>query len=168
MKNTAKLPKRIVVKVGTSSLTSDRGALDRDRMAGLVEQMADVKHRGVDIILVTSGAIRAGMERLDIARRPKTMPEQQASAAVGQSVLMQTYTELFSDSGIVPGQVLLTRDDFHHRMRYLNARNTIYTLLRFGCLPIVNENDTSRQRKFGSGKTTRFRPLWPRALTLTC
>ena len=110
---------------------------------------------GAEVILVSSGAIRAGMEKLGADRRPKDIPDQQATAAVGQSVLMQTYTELLSAYGIVPGQILLTRDDFDHRVRYLNARNTIRRLLAFGCLPIVNENDTvaTDEIKFGENDT---------------
>ena len=142
MKHRGKSPDRIVVKVGTSSLVSDRGSLDRAKMANLVDQLAEVKKQGRDVVLVTSGAIRAGMERLGIPERPGNIPDQQASAAVGQSLLMRTYTELFSGHGIVTAQVLVTRDDFHDRVRYLNARNTMHTLFRFGCLPIVNENDT--------------------------
>ena len=112
MKHTSNAPERIVIKVGTSSLVSEKGALDREKMAGLVDQLAEVKRQGREVILVTSGAIRAGMERLGIAERPKTIPDQQASAAVGQSLLMKTYTELFSDRGLVAAQVLVTRDDF--------------------------------------------------------
>ncbi len=142
MKHTSNAPERIVIKVGTSSIVSEKGALDREKMAGLVDQLIEVKRQGREVILVTSGAIRAGMERLGIAERPKTIPDQQASAAVGQSLLMKTYTELFSNRGLVAAQVLVTRDDFRSRTRYLNARNTMYTLLRFGCIPVVNENDT--------------------------
>lgn len=142
MKHTNRTPERIVVKVGTSSLVCECGSLDRDKMAGLVGQLAGARRQGKEVILVTSGAIRAGMERLGLAERPKNIPDQQASAAVGQSLLMSMYTELFSEYDIVTAQVLVTRDDFRHRVRYLNARNTMYTLLRFGCLPIVNENDT--------------------------
>ncbi len=155
MKHTRKSAQTIVVKVSSSSLVDAAGSLDRQKMANLVNQLARVKSEGANVVLVTSGAIRAGMDGLDLRRRPKTIPEQQACAAVGQSVLMQTYTELFSESGIAPGQVLLTRDDFHHRTRYLNARNTIHTLLRFGCVPIVNENDTvaTEEIRFGENDT---------------
>lgn len=155
MKHTNRQPQRVVVKVGTSSLVNDQGALDRGKMAALVDQLAAVKKRGCQVILVTSGAIRAGMERLNLNRRPRSMPEQQASAAVGQSSLMQTYTALLSRHAIVPAQVLVMRDDFHDRVRYLNARNTLYTLLRFGCLPIVNENDTvaTDEIRFGENDT---------------
>ena len=146
---------RVVVKIGTSSLVREDGSLDRDRMAGMLGQLADVRRAGVEVILVSSGAIRAGMEKLGADKRPKDIPDQQATAAVGQSVLMQTYSDLLSAHGIVPGQILLTRDDFDHRVRYLNARNTIRRLLAFGCLPIVNENDTvaTEEIKFGENDT---------------
>lgn len=151
MKHEDNSPRRIVVKVGTSSLVNKCGSLDRDKMSVLVSQLVKLRERGIEVVLVTSGAIRAGMEKLDMSARPKTIPEQQASAAVGQTFLMQSYADLLSGFGVVPGQVLLTRDDFHHRTRYLNARNTIYTLLRLGCMPIVNENDTvaTEEIRFG-------------------
>jgi len=155
MKYTDKPVKRIVVKVGTSSLVDSNAGLDAAKLAELARQLAIVKKQGKDVILVTSGAIRAGMERLGINERPRTIPEQQASAAIGQSALMQKYTELLSAYDVIPAQVLVTRDDFHNRLRYLNARNTLYTLLRFGCLPIVNENDTvaTEEIRFGDNDT---------------
>lgn len=146
---------RIVVKVGTSSLVRGDGSLDRDRMADMIGQIASVRESGGDVILVSSGAIRAGMEKLAFGERPRNIPDQQATAAVGQSVLMQTYTDLLGKHGIVPGQILVTREDFDHRVRYLNVRNTIKRLLAFGCLPIVNENDTvaTEEIKFGENDT---------------
>lgn len=155
MKYTDKPIKRVVVKVGTSSLVNGQGALDDGKLSDLVGQLARVKKQGRDVILVSSGAIRAGMERLGINERPRTIPEQQASAAIGQGALMQKYTELLSGHGIIPAQVLVTRDDFHDRLRYLNARNTLHTLLRFGCLPVVNENDTvaTEEIRFGENDT---------------
>ncbi|MCE5322706.1 glutamate 5-kinase [bacterium] len=147
--------KRIVVKVGTSSLVSDNGSLNVEKMSALVSQLAEVKKQGRGVILVSSGAIRAGMERIGMTVRPKNIPVQQATAAIGQSALMQTYNELLSTYGIVPGQILLTRDDFDHRTRYLNARNTLRTLLKLGCMPVVNENDTvaTEEIKFGENDT---------------
>jgi len=134
--------KRIVIKVGTSTLTDEKGMIDRAYLESLVDQVADVKSRGVDELLVTSGAIRAGIERMGLAERPKTIPEKQAAAAVGQGLLMQVYSEMFGRHGITTGQVLLTREDFGDRRRYLNARNTMLTLFRHDVVPIVNENDT--------------------------
>ena len=133
---------RIVIKVGTSTLTDGRGLLDREYLVSLVGQIARLRSRGADVLLVTSGAIRAGMERLGLSVRPKTIPEQQAAAAVGQGLLMQTYSDIFGKHGLTTGQVLLTREDFGDRRRYLNARNTILTLFHHGAVPIVNENDT--------------------------
>jgi len=155
MKYTDKPIKRVVVKVGTSSLVGENTGLDASKLGELTRQLAEVKNSGKDVILVTSGAIRAGMERLGIHERPRTIPEQQASAAIGQGALMQKYTEMLSGYGVIPAQVLVTRDDFHDRLRYLNARNTLYTLLHFGCMPIVNENDTVaiEEIRFGDNDT---------------
>ena len=134
--------KRIVVKVGTSTLTHENGNLHLMRMAHLVQQIADVKNQGREIILVTSGAVGAGMGRLGIRQRPKEISAKQALAAVGQGILMQTYEKHFGEYGIVVAQVLLTKDDVASRQRYLNARNTLRQILAFGALPIINENDT--------------------------
>lgn len=155
MKYTDKPINRIVVKVGTSSLVNSDGSLDSAKISALVRQLAEVKQQGKDVILVTSGAIRAGMERLGMGERPTAVPDQQATAAVGQGALMQKYAEMLSQHGIVCAQILVTRDDFHNRLRYLNARNTLYTLIRFGCLAIVNENDTvaTEEIKFGENDT---------------
>jgi glutamate 5-kinase len=138
----AKKPKRIVVKVGTSTLTDESGAIDRGYITNLAGQIAALKAQGMDVLLVTSGAIRAGMEQLCLTERPKTIPEKQATAAVGQGHLMQIYSQIFATVGLITGQVLLTRDDFGNRQRYLCARNTMVTLFRHGVVPIVNENDT--------------------------
>ena len=154
MKYTDKPIRRVVVKVGTSSLVNGHGGLDDDKIRELVGQLAQLK-KNREVILVSSGAIRAGMERLGMTERPRTIPEQQASAAVGQGELMRDYEEFLAEHGIIPAQILVTRDDFRNRLRYLNARNTLYTLLRFGCLPIVNENDTvaTDEIRFGENDT---------------
>jgi len=155
MKVTDKPVNRMVVKIGTSSLVSESGSIDPVKLVELGGQLASVRDKGKEVILVSSGAIRAGMERLGMTERPKTIPDQQATASVGQSALMQRYTEVFSWFKIVPAQVLVTRDDFKDRLRYLNVRNTFNTLLRFGCLPIVNENDTVAvdEIRFGENDT---------------
>jgi glutamate 5-kinase len=116
--------------------------LDRPYLTALAGQIAALRAKGIDVLLVTSGAIRAGMEKMGLKERPKTMPENQAAAAVGQGLLMQMYSEIFGWHGITAGQVLLTREDFGDRRRYLNARNTMLTLFHHGVVPIVNENDT--------------------------
>jgi glutamate 5-kinase len=150
-----KKPKRIVIKVGTSTLTDSRGLIDRSYITSLANEMAGIKASNIDQLLVTSGAIRAGMEKLGLTERPKTIPEKQAAAAVGQGILMQVYSEVFQKVGITTAQVLLTREDFVDRRRYLNARNTMLTLLRHGIIPIVNENDTVAvdEIRFGDNDT---------------
>ncbi len=134
--------RRVVIKVGTSTLTDNSGRIERPYLTSLASQIASLRSQGIDVVLVTSGAIRAGMERMGLAERPTTMPEKQAAAAVGQGLLMQMYSEIFEWHGITTGQVLLTREDFGDRRRYLNARNTMLALFRHGVVPIVNENDT--------------------------
>lgn len=142
---------RIVVKVGTSSLAYKTGKLNLAGMELLVRQMADLVNQGREVILVTSGAIGAGAGKLGLKRRPRSIPEKQACAAVGQGMLLHMYEKLFAEYGLTVGQVLLTREDFADRRRFLNARNTLRALLRFGILPIINENDTVavEEIKFG-------------------
>jgi glutamate 5-kinase len=135
--------KRIVVKVGTSTLTGGGSATpDRIYINTLASQIAEQRTRGLQVILVTSGAIYAGMGALGLTARPRTIPEKQAAASVGQGALMHLYADVFVNYGIAVGQVLLTRDDLRHRSRYVNARNTFEALLAAHALPIVNENDT--------------------------
>ena len=144
---------RIVVKVGTSTLTDASGRLDRAYIADLAAQLAAERNEGRDVLLVTSGAIRAGRERLAVSARQGlaafsnssselALSFKQAAAAVGQGLLMHTYTEAFAWRGITVAQVLLTRDDLADRRRFLNARNTFRALFELGVTPIVNENDT--------------------------
>lgn len=147
--------KRIVVKVGTSSLTHSTGLLNLNRIENLVRQLSDVHNRGIEVILVSSGAIAAGIGKLGLKARPKTIPEKQAAAAVGQGILLHMYEKLFSEYGKVVGQILLTREDISDRMRFLNASNTFYALLEQGVIPIVNENDAIvvDEIKFGDNDT---------------
>lgn len=133
--------KRVVVKVGTSTLTHSTGKLNLWRIEKLVRELADLSNQGKEIILVTSGAVGAGMDLLGLKERPKTIPEKQAAAAVGQGRLMHTYEKFFSEHGQVVAQVLLTREDSVKRTRYTNCRNTLLTLLKMGVIPIINEND---------------------------
>ena len=116
---------RIVVKVGSAVLTDRRGMISRKRVSSLVDQLSEARKRGVEVALVSSGAIAAGMGRMELRRRPEDVTELQAAAAVGQGILMQTYSELFAQSGITVAQVLLTQADMNHRQRYLNARRTL-------------------------------------------
>jgi len=132
---------RVVVKVGTSTLTHPNGKLNYSRIESLVRELANAVNSGKQIILVSSGAVGAGMDRLGWKEKPKTIPEKQAAAAVGQGILMHTYEKMFSEYGQVVGQVLLTREDSINRKRYANSRNTLLTLLNIGVIPIVNEND---------------------------
>jgi len=134
--------KRFVVKVGTSSVNYPTGKPNLFQIEGLVRQLADLCNQGKEVILVTSGAVGAGAGKLGLKGRPKNIPEKQAAAAVGQGALMHIYEKLFAEYGLTVGQVLLTREDFSDRRRFLNARNALHTLLRFGVIPIVNENDT--------------------------
>lgn len=147
--------KRIVIKVGTSTLTDFRGMIDRGYLASLADEMWNIKSTNRDQLIVTSGAIRAGMERMGLTERPRTIPEKQAAAAVGQGILMQVYADVFQKRGMTTAQVLLTREDFGDRRRYLNARNTMLTLFRHGIVPIVNENDTVAvdEIRFGDNDT---------------
>jgi glutamate 5-kinase len=133
--------RRLVVKVGTSLITAPASGPDPDRIAALAMELAAARE-GREVVLVSSGAIATGMARLALPARPRSIPEKQAAAAVGQSALMWHYEAAFKRHGIAVGQVLLTAQDIADRARYLNARNTLLALLRFGVVPIVNENDT--------------------------
>lgn len=146
---------RVVIKVGTSTLTHSTGKLNLFQLEQLVNEIVDLKKQKLEVILVSSGAIGAGMGRMGLAERPKTMPEKQALAAIGQGILMHTYESLFGEQGEIVAQVLLTKDDVVHRERYLNARNTLLSLLRMGAIPIINENDTVvvEEIKFGENDT---------------
>ena len=134
--------KRVVVKVGSSSLTTATGGLDPQRLAALADVIADVRRRGTEVVLVSSGAIAAGLAPLGLKRRPRGLAAQQAAASVGQGLLVHRYTEELARHGVVVGQVLLTLDDVTRRSHYRNAHQTFAKLLELGVLPIVNENDT--------------------------
>ena len=142
---------RIVVKLGTGVLTDAKKRPDLAQMKQLVSQMADLRKAGKEVVLVTSGAVGSGMGVLGFDKRPGELAAQQACAAVGQSRLMATYEKLFGEFGINVAQVLLTHDDLQHHERHLNARNTLVTLLKFGVIPIINENDavSFTELKFG-------------------
>ena len=142
---------RIVVKLGTGVLTDSRKQIDPAQMEQLVAQVAEQRKAGREIVLVTSGAVGAGMGALGYAKRPGQLAELQACAAVGQSRLMATYGQLFAKYDLHVAQVLLTHDDLQHHERHLNARNTLVTLLQHGVVPIINENDvvSFTELKFG-------------------
>ncbi len=131
-----------IIKIGTSSLTDGDGRLDTRKLSCLVGQVADVRDAGDEVVIVTSGSIAAGFHALGYASRPSGVSAKQASAAVGQGLLMEEYTKYLSDRGYVSAQVLLTRDDFTDRRRYKNAFSALELLIARGAVPVVNENDT--------------------------
>ncbi|KIL34793.1 gamma-glutamyl kinase [Cohnella kolymensis] len=145
------MPERIVVKIGSSSLTSAEGGLNREQVRFFAGELAALQQSGKQILLVTSGAIAAGFRRIGYAARPKLVHEKQAAAAVGQALLMQAYQEAFAAHGIQVAQILLTRPDFSDRSRARNARRTIEELLKQRVVPVINENDTVavNEIKFG-------------------
>ncbi len=148
-------PRRIVVKVGSGVLSRGGVGLHRETIQTLAISLARLQSQGVEVILVSSGAILAGMEALGLTERPRELPLKQAAAAVGQSHLMRAYEEAFQPCGRRVAQILLTQEDLRHRGRYLNARNTLFTLLDLQVLPVVNENDTVavREIQFGDNDT---------------
>ena len=136
-----KKAKRIVVKVGTSTITYANGKRNFSQIDRLARELSDLQNQGKEMILVSSGAVAVGVDRLGLPAKPSTIPGKQACAAVGQGVLMHTYEKLFADYGQIVAQVLVTRTEASDRHRYTNCRNTFMTLLQQGVIPIVNEND---------------------------
>jgi glutamate 5-kinase len=151
--------KRVVVKVGSSSLTTAAGGIDPDRVRALVDSLAGAHAAGTEIVLVSSGAIAAGLAPLSLARRPRDLARQQAAASVGQGILVHRYTEEFARHDQVTGQVLLTLDDVTRRGHYRNAQRTFVTLLGMGVVPIVNENDTVATTEIRFGDNDRLAAL---------
>ena len=143
--------RRLVVKVGSGLITAREAGLDPARIGALADELAAVRRHGQEVALVSSGAVVAGMARLRLQVRPRSIPEKQAAAAVGQSALMEHYETAFARHGVTVAQILLTQADVSARARYLNARNTLTTLLGYGVVPIINENDTVavEEIKFG-------------------
>ncbi|QNE79430.1 glutamate 5-kinase [Streptomyces finlayi] len=152
--------RRIVVKIGSSSLTTAAGGLDADRVDALVDVLAGVRSGGEkEIVLVSSGAIAAGLAPLGLIRRPKDLARQQAAASVGQGLLVARYTASFARHGVRVGQVLLTSDDTSRRAHYRNAYRTLDQLLDMGALPVVNENDTVATDEIRFGDNDRLAAL---------
>ncbi|HEY9033132.1 MAG TPA: glutamate 5-kinase [Pseudomonadales bacterium] len=147
--------RRVVVKIGSALLTNDGRGLDRPAIAGWVAQLAGLREQGLDVLLVSSGAVAEGMTRLGWKQRPVLLHELQAAAAVGQMGLVHNYEAEFQRYGFHTAQVLLVHEDLSDRRRYLNARNTLQTLLRLGVVPVVNENDTiaTDEIRFGDNDT---------------
>ncbi|NLL70553.1 MAG: glutamate 5-kinase [Epulopiscium sp.] len=146
---------RIVIKIGSSSLTHETGRLNLYKMDQLARILTDLRNQGKEIVLVSSGAIAVGVERLRLHERPKTIAIKQAAAAVGQAALMQIYEKLFGEYNQQVAQVLLTKDVVKHPRRRKNTENTFCALLKMGVIPIVNENDTvaTEEIEFGDNDT---------------
>ena len=146
---------RWVVKIGSALLTNDGAGLNKENIKVWVEQIVNLKKQGLEVVLVSSGAVAEGMSRLGISERPKAVHELQAAAAVGQMGLVQAYESEFSQFGLHTAQVLLTHDDLSNRQRYLNARSTIRSLLDLNVIPVINENDTvvTDEIRFGDNDT---------------
>ena len=150
---------RIVVKVGSSSLTSAGGGVDDSRVDAIVRSIAMRRARGTQVVLVSSGAIASGFPSLGLRRRPQDLATQQASASVGQGMLLARYSHSFAAHGLTVGQVLLTSDDVTRRSHYRNAQRTLFRLLELGVVPIVNENDTVATDEIRLGDNDRLAAL---------
>jgi glutamate 5-kinase len=150
---------RVVVKIGSSSLTTTAGGIDPERVRALVDALAGARSRGAEVVLVSSGAIAAGLRPLNLPRRPRDLATQQAAASVGQGLLVRGYNEQFARHGITVGQVLLTVDDVTRRSHYRNAYRTFAKLLEMGVLPVVNENDTVATSEIRFGDNDRLAAL---------
>ena len=146
---------KIVIKLGSSIVTNDGEGLDEECLSSLIKQISILSSQNKKVILVSSGAIAAGLKKLRVKIRPKVLSELQAAAAVGQMDLVRTYEELFADNDLISAQVLLTHDDLSDRKRYLNARSTIFNLIKNNVIPVINENDTvaSEEIRFGDNDT---------------
>ena len=134
--------RRIVVKVGTSTLTYDTGKINIRRMSKLAQVLSDLKNAGIEVTLVTSGAIGVGVGKLGLKERPKDTPGRQAAATVGQCELMFLYDKFFGEFGNITGQLLVTKDDFENEERHTNLHNSFMKLFEYGAIPVVNENDS--------------------------
>ncbi len=155
--NRNKLPdcRRVVIKIGSSLLTNNGQGLNLPAISGWVEQMSRLRQSGIEVILVSSGSVAEGMSRLGLKSRPDTLHELQAAASVGQMGLIRNFENNFQQHGLLTAQVLLTHDDLSDRNRYLNARSTLLTLLQFGAVPVINENDAvaTDEIRFGDNDT---------------
>lgn len=148
--------RRIVIKVGTSTLTYDTGKINFTRMEKLAQVICDLMNQGKEVVLVSSGAIGVGVGKLKLERRPNTVREKQAVAAVGQCELMHLYSKFFAEYGHIVGQILLTRDVVEENRTRTNVINTFESLLEKGILPIVNENDSVATDEIESGENRVF------------
>ena len=151
--------KIVVIKIGTKVIASPDKSLDKILLKGLIGQISDVLDRGLKVIVVTSGAIGAGMGLLGMKRRPVKLEELQAAASIGQSRLMHLYSDYFKERGYLTGQILLTQEDFNNRARYLNIKKTIGTLFSHRAVPVINENDTVSTEEIKCGDNDRLSSL---------
>lgn len=147
--------KRLVVKIGSNILSGVKEGLDTRRVSHIAADISELNEMGYEVVIVSSGAVAAGMKKLGLKRKPDAIKLKQAAAAVGQSSLMWAYEKSFSDFGKKVAQVLLTREDLSDRKRYINSKNTLLTLLSYGIIPVVNENDTvaTDEIRFGDNDT---------------
>ena len=141
MRASVKTAKRIIIKIGTSSLTHENGKINLNKMEKLARVLTDLNNSGKEIALVSSGAIGAGMQRIGRSKRPEELPLKQATAAIGQAILMKIYQKFFDEYNQVIAQILLTKDVVEDPIKKQNAKNTFETLLELGVIPIINEND---------------------------
>ncbi len=151
--------RRVLVKVGSGVIASKEGGLREEKVEEVVDNLLFLRSKGVDVILVSSGAVACGMSILGIKKRPAEIPKRQALAAVGQAHLIRVYERYFDRAGVKVGQVLLTRDDVENRRRYLNAKNAINELLKMGIVPVINENDTVMVEEIKFGDNDRLSAL---------
>ena len=151
--------KIVVVKIGTKVIASSDKPLDKERLKSITDQIADILDRDIRVVVVTSGAIGAGMGLLGLKKRPVKLEELQATASIGQSYLMQLYSGYFKERGYHVGQILLTQEDFNDRKRYLNIKYTIQALLHHKAVPVINENDTISTEEIKCGDNDRLSSL---------
>lgn len=150
---------RIVLKIGSSILTDKNGGLNHKRISSIAGDVAQLRSSGCEVVVVSSGAVAAGMKKLGLKEKPSEICLKQAAAAVGQSSLIQAYEKSFGEYNKKVAQLLLTADDFSDRVRYLNAKNTLITLLEYGIVPVINENDTVATDEIKFGDNDRLAAL---------
>jgi glutamate 5-kinase len=151
--------KRIVIKIGTKVLTAGANKLDPEAIRDITEQVSVLMGRGIEVIIVSSGAVGSGLGILKIAKKPKVLSQLQAISSIGQSHLMQVYNEFFSKKGYVAGQMLLTQEDFNSRKRFLNIKHTLNNMLKYGAVPVINENDAISTQEIKCGDNDRLSSL---------
>lgn len=159
LKQSVKKYKRIAVKIGSSLLCTERGCLERGIVSGITRQIASLAREGKEVIIISSGAVALGMTALGLSGRPKELARLQAAAAIGQPELMSVWRRSFKDQNLACAQILLTWEDFDDRTRYLNAKNTLLSLLKMKAVPVINENDTVSTDEIKFGDNDRLSAL---------